>query len=1534
MHLLWSNESAGHMSDPAGKTIKGYEIRKKLGEGGFGVVYLAYQAAIDREVAIKAIPPKDANQPDFIRRFEFEARTIARLEHPHIVPLFDYWRDPEGAYLVMRYLKGGSLTDFLHRGKAKREQILQIVDQVGSALQAAHRAGVIHRDLKPDNVLMDEEGNAYLADFGIAKVVGAQDDEIGTSGTPAYMSPEQITGSQLSPQTDMYAFGIILYELMAGQHPFAGVTVSKLIFAHIEESVPEIYDAEVPLAVNEVIQKATAKQSTERYADMQELVKEFRRALGNAGGDTVEIPEIDYSQLINPYKGLRAFQEEDQDDFFGRETLVDRLLSRLAEDSPLAYFLAVIGPSGSGKSSVVKAGLLPSLRRGYIPGSDTWYISEMVPGTNPLNNLEDALLRLATFPPAGISQLLRTNKNGLTLAAAEILKDTTDDVLLVIDQFEEIFTLCEDEAERTHFMELVRNAIADPDTRVHIIITLRADYIDRPLQYVDFGELIRQRMELVLPMSADELERAISAPAQRIGASVDSNLIAQIVADVREEPGALPLLQYALTEVFERRDGGFMTLGAYQDIGGVTGALAKRAEELYVELPADQGNAARQIFLRLITLGEGAGDTRRRVKRSELASIVTDPKVLSAVLDTFGKTRLLTFDRDADTRETTVEVAHEALIREWSRLHQWMDSSRNDIRLQRLLAAAGAEWENSNKDRSFLLSGSRLAQYEEWITQTDLALTPDERAYFDASVTERNKLAAEEKERQERERVLERQSAENAKRAANGLRIIAGVLAAGVIVALGLTGVAFNQNQIAQNNAGTATVAQGAAEFNAATATYAQGDAEQSRDAAVVAANIAQSGRIALQGVLELGDGHIDTALLLSVGALTVYDTREARSSLLTSLQSVPQLDTILYEHTAEVNSVAYHPDGTRFASADESGTILVWDTEERISIWLFSGHRGKVNSIVFSPDGRLLASAGDDGTIRLWNINTGETVGEPIGNLSETQIYSLVFTPDGEQLISGNSDGTIRIWDVSTGEQVTTLEAQDDERVYALNLSDHGELLASGGDYSNIILWRRNESGTFEQSTLLTGHTNWVNTLDISPDGTTIVSGSVDHTVRFWDIATGTQRGQPLTDHTDVVWSVAFSPDGATVATGSEDSLIILRDATTGQRLSDIAPLVGHVFESVSALAFSPDSQHLISGGEDQRVLLWTVPSRQPLSTLWTGHTSEVYSVNYMPDGTQVLSSSADTVAILWDAATGEILQQFPDPLGIAIAAQAISPDGTMFAFGMTDGRVRLLVNGEPGPTIAGHERSVRTVAFSPDGQTLASSGDDGVIIRWNTSTGEQIGEPLVEHEDVVAAIAFSPDGRWLASGSFDRTVLLWDLTATPPTNANLESHNDNVTALAFSPDGSLLASASRDRTVVLWDVATRALIGLPLTGHTDWVLGLSFSPDGQILASSSRDTTLILWDVASHQPIGQPLRGDHIDIRNSWMWSVAFSPDGLHLVTGSRDTTLRLWNVSLDAWRQRACDVANRSFSLTEWERYFGNIPYTNVCESNSGD
>jgi energy-coupling factor transporter ATP-binding protein EcfA2 len=373
----------------------------------------------------------------------------------------------------------------------------------------------------------------------------------------------------------------------------------------------------------------------------------------------------------------------------------------LAEPVKNSRFLAVVGPSGSGKSSLVKAGLIPALWRGELPGSERWFIVEMLPGARPLDELEVALIRVATNRTDYLKEQLQRDKHGLQRIAQLILPEDGSDLVVVIDQFEEVFTLLEDEAARIHFLNLIHAAVSDPRGRVRIIITLRADFYDRPLHYPEFGELLRSRMETILPLSADGLERAIVRPAEQVGVTFEPGLVASIIEEVNYQPGALPLLQYALTELFEQRQGRLLTDEAYQMIGRTVGALAKRAEQTYNELTSEGQEAARQMFLRLVTLGEGVEDTRRRVARSELLGIASDSELIDEVIDTFANYRLLSLDHDPATRTPTVEVAHEALLREWERLRSWLNESRDEIKLQRKLSGMATEWRNARRDGSF-----------------------------------------------------------------------------------------------------------------------------------------------------------------------------------------------------------------------------------------------------------------------------------------------------------------------------------------------------------------------------------------------------------------------------------------------------------------------------------------------------------------------------------------------------------------------------------------------------------------------------------------------------------------------------------------------------------------------------------------------------------------------------------------------------------------------------------------------------------------
>ncbi|MCJ7555585.1 MAG: hypothetical protein MUP90_01575, partial [Gammaproteobacteria bacterium] len=472
------------------------------------------------------------------------------------------------------------------------------------------------------------------------------------------------------------------------------------------------------------------------------------------------LPVILEGEIYNPYKGLRAFQEADADDFFGREVLTGKLLAKLTS-SPIegegrgegaTRFLAVVGPSGSGKSSVVKAGLLPALRKGALPGSEQWFIIDMVPKAHPIEELDINLSRISANPNVNVAAQLERDARGLLRAGRMVLPTSDGELLVVVDQFEELFSLVEDEAEARHFMDLIFSAVTDPDSQVHVIITLRADFYHRPLMYPNFSRLVEAHTALVLPLTLEELEQAIRAPAERVGALFEKGLVPAITADVVDQPGALPLLQYALTELFVRREGRMLTHRAYQSFGGVLGALGRRAEEVYGSLAQEVKEYSRQLFLRLVALGEGTEDTRRRVLRSELESLFSNQQSkIRDVIDTFGQARLLTFDHDPLTRGSTVEVAHEALLREWHRLREWLDESRADLRMQRVLGNATAEWLGANQDASFLLRGTRLGQFEDWAGLSVVALTKDEKVFLEASTTARQARQTAESERRQRE---------------------------------------------------------------------------------------------------------------------------------------------------------------------------------------------------------------------------------------------------------------------------------------------------------------------------------------------------------------------------------------------------------------------------------------------------------------------------------------------------------------------------------------------------------------------------------------------------------------------------------------------------------------------------------------------------------------------------------------------------------------------------------------------------------------
>ncbi|MFN8529769.1 MAG: protein kinase [Anaerolineae bacterium] len=936
------------METLAGKVVKSYILRDLVGAGAFGAVYQAHQPVIDRDVAVKIIWSTFANHPNFIRRFEAEAQLIAGLEHPHIVPLYDYWREPDGAYLIMRYLRGGHLRQAMQDTLWSIAETSQMLSQIASALMLAHRMGVVHRDIKPENILLDEDRNMYLADFGIAKILSnvhvpsGEMDEFAAFGSPAYAAPEQVAGKLTTPQADIYSLGIVLYEMLAGVHPFPSLesmTMTQLTSQRIKDPTPPIrlVRPDIPEGIERILLKATAIDPNARFENILSMARAFREVVDTHQTSTtisspLAIHRLDPSghtrlddMIPNPYKGLRTFQETDSIHFFGREALVRQLIRTFNRTRNLSRFMAVVGPSGSGKSSVVKAGLIPALRRGAIMGSEHWYYVEMLPGAKPFKELAAALVSVATTSPDDLIERLEQGDNGLRDVLNDILPPgMSNELCLIIDQFEEVFTLNDQDAEIVRFLSSLTTAINDPNSRLRLVITLRADFYDRPLLYPSISDLMRRNTEIVTPMLPDELERAITGPAKQFGITLEEGLVSAIIAEVNEQPGALPLFQYLLSELFERRERDRMTLSAYQAIGGVRGALAQRADELYKAFTLDEQKAARQLFLRLITLGEGAEDTRRRALLSEIMSIARQPAAMRSVIDKLGRSRLVTFDRDPITHTPTVEVTHEAIIREWRQLREWLDDSRGDIRMERTLAVLAEEWLKSNFENSFLLRGVRLEQYEKWAEVTQIALTQDEYRFLQAGIEERLKRDAQAQEDQDHVERLERRARER-------LRTLVYVLVSAMVIAMVLTGFALAQNQAAQ---------------------FERNQAELARATSDVNASISQSLALEASARQALQEHNSDLAITLAMQAVEIPNASLQTQRTLFEVAFEPSTSRIITGYNAGVADVAFSPDGQTILAGSTDGTVRLWDRLTGQEIRRFIGHHGDIQSVAFSTDG------------------------------------------------------------------------------------------------------------------------------------------------------------------------------------------------------------------------------------------------------------------------------------------------------------------------------------------------------------------------------------------------------------------------------------------------------------------------------------------------------------------------------------------------------------------------------------------------------
>ncbi len=1504
-----------------GDRVGPYRITSLAGAGGMGVVFQARDEQLDRAVALKLIAPEYARDPRFREMFLRESRAAASIEHPNVIPIYGADQDGDRLYIAMRFVEGESLAERIaQRGKLPPAQAAGILGQVATALEAAHRRGLLHRDVKPANIMVsdDDQGPVYLSDFGLA--TRFVEDAAGGrwAGTLAYLAPEQIRGGALDARTDVYALGCVLFQTLTGRVPFPTRDERAAQVAHLTQAPPSASEITpgVPAGFDAVIARAMAKRPEDRFpsaaafatalaalrfdavlvhhpddrpaADaLRAALLEERLEVWAPSGDSGDVADAlrasgacivlvgpaglgdwsrdhlalaqeialrdrafrlsaallpgapdpfgpgmgflagrawadlrmgvsdrdgrrellrlvreepppaprDAGPEVNPYRGLTAFGEDDAGFFVGREDEVARLAERLRG----RRLLAVVGPSGSGKSSLVAAGLVPALRRDTAVD---WRITTLTPGARPLAALAAAVARVVPpssgRPGAGA---LGTDPAALRRALDGALPDgDAHRVLLVIDQFEEAFTLAEVE-ERSAFFDAIADATTLPGGRVWVVTAMRADFYSRCADHPALRDLVAANQFLVGPMSPAALRRVIEVPARRAGLTLEAGLTKRILGDLAGRPGALPLLQHLLFELWHRRRGRELTLEAYAASGGVEGAVSRRAEEVFTALTPGQHDVARQVLLRLTQPGEGTEDTRRRAEMRELALSPDQHRDVDAVVGAFTAARLFTTGRDGSSGRPTVEVAHEALIRTWPRLRGWLDEARDRLRAQHRLTQAVEEWERSNRDEAHLYRGVLLSEWRERGPDT---LNDRERAFLAASA-----YAADRELRARRRRTR---------------TVIAG-LASGLVLVGGAGAFALVQRNDAQDQQRVAEVRQLAAEARAQLAV----DPERSLLLALEAYR--REPLPEAEGALRQAvfDSHVRTrtelpgasiAQVVPVGGDRIAVLSADREAFVWSSAASGPATPVA--GAQDVTAIAALPGGGLLAG-DGDGGVTRWRDVTGAPVRR-SPTGAPVVAIAADARGQTAAVAREGGRVELLDVATGRTT-RVLGSLPGG-VYHLAMTPDGARVAAG-AEGEVRVWDAATGRAVPTgLDTPDS--YFEVAISPDGRRVATAGIVGTWLIDLGSKRGI-----PLVGHDGSTSAVAFGGDGRFVATGGSFGDVRIWDGRDGTQQ-QVLRGHLSGARSVTFRDDG-TVVSGGEDGTV--RTWAWRAGLPTVVATGAEEFPvNPGGLAVSSDGRVAVTATATgvKRWRLGATPASRMLLPLreqpWAASLDADSSSGIVivagrpspvnaPGIATALARLDRRTDVGWAAVAGDLLVTRTAPASgvpelragprsgggtrtliadAALVSSAVSADGRVVAAGLADGRLAWFdtVSGER-HDLPGHAGAVVGLAVAADGSRIASGGEDQTVRLWDTRTGGS--EVLRGHRGLVGEVRFTAgDARVLSAGGDG--VRLWDATDA---SLLLAFPRTEVNAAGISADGTRIvaASAQGPQWVLSWD-------------------------------------------------------------------------------------------------------------------------------------